>query len=75
MCILFGGETKHIFLEKKENIERHRSNLGFRSSPRSYGILSAGPKKLEGVWLEKQGKARGEIIFVICFTVFPRGSS
>ena len=47
--ILVGGE-------KNEKVERNLSNLGFRSSPRSYGILSADPKKLAGFWLEKPGK-------------------
>ena len=41
-------------MKKHENVVRNRSNLGFRSSCRSYWVLSAGPKTWRGFWLEKQ---------------------
>ena len=65
---MFGREK----MKKYENVGRTRSNLGFRSSPQSYKFLSAGPKQLEGFWLEKQRKTKGKS--TLCF-FFHRFSS
>ena len=56
--ILFGGgkhetKTKSINIEK---VKRNLSNLGFRNSPQSYGVLSADPKQIKGFGLKNLEK-------------------